>query len=271
MSTGLTAEERWAAAAADGPAAIGGTLAPSALLDAYRNGLFPFPTDDPEVIRTNTVLYQQQVADGQLPVLGDPGKADLYGITWWNPDPRPVIPRGGVHLSRSLRRRLRTRLHWSTTCNTAFAEVLEACAEGRTPAWLTDEYRTALSVLHRTGWAHSIEVWEGDELIGGLFGLGFGPIFSADSAFRRRPGAAQVAVADLDARLADSTVRCIDVQWQSPYLADLGAVPTPRAEYLRLLPGEFTRLRLAAGRRSPGRDGEHVAAGSSRPPSTSGK
>ncbi|MEU5396112.1 leucyl/phenylalanyl-tRNA--protein transferase [Streptomyces tibetensis] len=262
------AVHRWSICPADSPVAVGGSVTPTALLAAYQEGLFPFPADDSDTVLANALLYGADVADGRVAVLDGPEEANPYAITWWHPDPRLLIPQGGIHLVRSLRRTLR-RSQWTTTCNTAFSHVVRACAKGRTPAWLTEDYRRALDELHKAGWAHSVEVWERGELVGGVFGLAFGATFSADSAFRRRSGAAQAALAELDARLAGTGVAHIDVQWDSPYLRDLGARPVPRDAFLKLLTCEPTPIRIDGGPREVARLGApSVTAGSVPEPPT---
>ena len=114
-------------------------------------------------------------------------RADPYWVAWWSPDPRPVIGVGHVHLGRNVRKRLR-RDAPATSADAAFGQVAEECRAGREPRWLTDPLLETLTVLHGQGWAHSIEVWQDDELVGGAIGIGIGGVISGDSLFGRQPG-----------------------------------------------------------------------------------
>ncbi|HXL88423.1 MAG TPA: hypothetical protein VN969_05470 [Streptosporangiaceae bacterium] len=154
--------------------------------------------------------------------------------TWWCPDPRPVIGVDGIHLGRNVRKQLRRNDMW-TTANRSFLEVAERCRTEREPRWLTDTLLESMAELHREGWAHSIEVWLGNDLIGGALGVGIGPVLSGDSIFSRHPDAGRVAVADMAARFAQAGGLAIDAQWDSPYLRSLGAHMLPREQYLRSL------------------------------------
>ncbi len=198
-------------------------LSPASVLGAYRRGIIPLPVSD-EYLRTlNEFRYEDQVAAGAIGLVGD-GGADPYWVAWWSPDPRPVIGAGGVHLGRNVRKRLR-RDALTTSADAAFREVAEACREGREPRWLTDPLLETLVELHGAGWAHSFEVWRGDNLVGGAIGIGIDGIISGDSLFGRQPGAAAISVADMSARLEASGGALIDAQWDGPLLRSLGAVP----------------------------------------------
>ncbi|MER7765477.1 leucyl/phenylalanyl-tRNA--protein transferase [Kitasatospora sp. NPDC096140] len=219
----------------DGPVAFGGTLGPGELMAAYRRGLFPLPAADVYASAYNEAVYGDAVEAGQVPLL--PGGEDPYALAWWSPDPRPVIAADGVRIGSRLARRLRNRSAWWTSADRAFGRVLENCAERRQPAWLTEELMAALTRLHALGAAHSGEVWEGEELIGGVFGVAVGAVLSLDSMFHRRPDAARVAVADLGARFGAVGGRLLDVQWDGPHVRSLGAQPLARSRYLAELAG----------------------------------
>lgn len=236
-----------ARAPADAPAAFGADLGPDALLAAYRCGLFPMPAADDYASAFNEARFEEAVAAGEVALLPGAGD-DPYALAWWSPDPRPVIDPGGVRLGRHLARRLRNRLEWWTSADRAFGEVLAACAAGRQPPWLTDGLRSSLGLLHERGAAHSVEVWEGGELVGGVFGVAVGPVLSLDSMFHRRPDAARVAVADLAARFRAAGGLLLDAQWDGPHIRSLGAAPIPRSRYLAELatPAEVGQLPLGA-------------------------
>jgi leucyl/phenylalanyl-tRNA---protein transferase len=238
----------------DAPVAFCADLSPASVLGACRRGIIPLPVSD-EYFRTlNEFRYEDQVAAGTIGIVGDEG-ADPYWVAWWSPDPRPVIGAGDVHLGRNVRKRLR-RDELATSADAAFREVGEACREGREQRWLTDPLLDTLTELHGAGWAHSVEVWRGDELVGGAMGIGLGGIISGDSLFGRQPGAAAIAVADMSARLVTAGGALIDAQWDGPLLRSLGAAPMPRQRYLALLdrplePLSLPTARLPAGRLLP--------------------
>lgn len=200
--------------------AVGADLSPGMLLAGYRSGLFAMP-------------------DG-----------DLLG--WWSPDPRGVLPPRGVHVSRSLRRALS---RFEVSVDTAFDEVVAACADPRRPhGWISPEYRSAYRTLHDLGWAHSIEVWDtSGELAGGLFGVEIGGLFAGESTFHVSTDASKVAIVALADMLgADGDPRrIIDVQWRTDHLATLGVVEVPRAAYLRALPAALSCGPVLSGATRP--------------------
>jgi leucyl/phenylalanyl-tRNA--protein transferase len=155
-------------------------------------------------------------------------------IGWWSPDPRAVIPLDGLRVARSLRRNLR---RYEVRVDTAFAAVIDACADpGRPHGWISPEIHGAYRTLHDLGWAHSVEAWSRDdgELVGGLYGLAIGGLFAGESMFHRRTDASKAALVGLVGLLRDDGVagRLLDVQWQTPHLASLGAVEVGRADYV---------------------------------------
>lgn len=192
-----------------GVVAVGGDLEPGTLLAAYRSGLFPMPV-------------------GRRGELG-----------WWSPDPRGILPIDALMVSRSLRRSCR---RFEVRIDTAFEEVIEACADPTRPdGWITPEVSAAYIRLHRLGWAHSIETWDPEtgELVGGLYGVAIGGLFAGESMFHRRTDASKVALVRLVDLMNDSELlgrhRMLDVQWVTPHLDRLGAQAMPRVRYLKLL------------------------------------
>jgi leucyl/phenylalanyl-tRNA---protein transferase len=218
---------------AEGPVAFCADLGPASVLGASRRGIFPMPAADDFFRGLNEIRYEDQVAAGAIAIVGE-DRDDPYLAAWWSPDPRLVIGPDGVHLGRNVRKRLRHDA-LTTTANTAFRQVAEACRAGREPRWLTDPLLGSLTELHAAGWAHSIEVWLGEDLVGGALGIGIGGVLSGDSLFGSHPGAAAIAVADMRARLAAAGGTVIDAQWDGPFLRSLGAVPVKRDHYLALL------------------------------------
>jgi leucyl/phenylalanyl-tRNA--protein transferase len=230
------------------PVAIGGRLDPATVIGGYRHGVFAMPAGSPAEIEVNHFLHEDAVAAGTTVVLDSP-LPDPYALTWWSPDPRPVIPYGRFAKPRSLMRLLRNRLTWTTTANQAFDRVLAECRRDRTPEWLTEELCECMLQLNELGWAHSVEVWDGDELVGGAVGVGTGAVFSLDTCFHRQTNASKVALLDMEHRLAGTGVTLLDVEWHSDRTERLGARPVPRQDFLAALAsGGGGPVRLADGR-----------------------
>ena len=183
---------------------VGADLEPATLVAAYSRGLFPMPLKP----------------DGR--------------IAWWSPPERGVLELDGLIVRRSLRRSCR---RYEIRVDTAFADVVTACADpGRPHGWIDSQMRAAYVRLHRAGFAHSVEAWSGDELVGGLYGVAIGGLFAGESMFYRRRDASKVALVALVDGLRDGCRRLIDVQWPTPHLYSLGVGVIPRNEYLRRLP-----------------------------------
>jgi leucyl/phenylalanyl-tRNA--protein transferase len=197
---------------------VGGDLAPGTLLAAYRAGLFPMGL----------------------------GRGGRRPIGWWSPDPRGVLPLDGLRVSRSLRR---SRARFEVRLDTAFADVVAACADpARSGRWITREVAAAYRSLHELGWAHSVECWHDGRLAGGLYGIAVGGLFAGESMFHRETDASKVALVALVELLAadGDQRRLLDVQWRTGHLASLGVVEVPRPEYLRRL-AEALRAPLPPG------------------------
>ena len=182
--------------------AAGADLEPSTLVDAYRVGAFPMPVD------------------GLL--------------RWWSPMYRGVLRPGDLRISRSLRRSMR---RYQVTADTAFEAVIDACADRARPgAWIDDSIRDAYVRLHRLGWTHSVEVWDGPDLVGGLYGVAVGGLFAGESMFHRATDASKVALVELVRRWSGpGEPWLIDTQWSTPHLASLGVSELPRIDYLTLI------------------------------------
>jgi leucyl/phenylalanyl-tRNA---protein transferase len=218
-----------------GPVAVGGDLDVPTLLGAYRRGIFPWPAGNAEEAAELERRFGAAVRAGAIPSLS-PGRAPGLELPWWDPDPRAVIPVDAVHVSRSLRARLR-RCGWTTTLDRRFAAVVRHCAQGRASAWITPELAAAYQDLHRIGVARSIEVWDGGELIGGMYGVLAGAVFSGESMFHRRDDASKVALADMALRLRHGGASVLDIQFTTAHLLSMGAVEIPRSRFRALLAG----------------------------------
>lgn len=208
--------------------AVGGPLDSATVLAAYRAGCFPWPSGDR---RTAAQLRRQ----GREMVAADV-VVDLGGdraLPWVSPDPRAVVDPAALHVPRSLRQRLR-RCGWTCTLDADFPGVLAGCA-GRRSTWITPAMAAAYTDLHAAGHAHSVEVWEGGRLVGGLYGVLTGGVFSGESMFHRSTDGSKVAVVDLSRRLREAGVVLLDTEEPSPHLAVMGQRLMARADYLRVL------------------------------------
>ena len=175
-------------------------LAPEWLRLAYSRGYFPMP--DPESDE----------------------------ILWFHPDPRAIIPLDGLHVSRSLKRSLRRqRFTWSI--NRDFAGVIRACAD-RKETWIDDRFIAAYTRLHHEGEAHSLEVWQDDKLVGGLYGVSMGGAFFAESKFHRVTDASKAALYYLVQHMKQREMSLLEVQFITEHLRTLGAITIPRSDYL---------------------------------------
>lgn len=191
-----------------GLAAPGGALDPQLVLGAYAVGVFP-------------------MADGR----------DADEVYWVEPRERAILPLDGFHLSGSLRKTI-AHDRFRVTADAAFPQILRLCAESvpnRPDTWINPQIEDAFNALHALGFAHSIEVWDGDTLAGGLYGLALGRAFFGESMVSRARDASKVAIAWLVARLRVGGFSLLDCQFMTDHLASLGAVEIPRADYLVLL------------------------------------
>ncbi len=187
-------------------------------------------------------LLLRAYAAGIFPMADSRDAGDLY---WVEPRQRAIIPLEGFHMSRSLERTLRSD-RFSVTCDTAFEAVVAACAE-RPQTWINADIETAVVALHRQGHAHSIEVWSGDRLTGGLYGVRLGGAFFGESMFSKERDASKVALAWLVARLKAGRFQLLDCQIMTEHLRSLGAVEIPKADYCVLLSAAIGAAGSAAG------------------------
>ena len=191
----------------EGLVAIGGDVSPERLLLAYAQGIFPWPS-------------------GDLPLL------------WFSPDPRSVLTLDTFHMPRSLERAAR-RTRLNIRADSSFAQVIESCAEvpraTQDGTWITDELRGGYLALHQLGHAHSVEAFDGDTLVGGLYGVSLGKAFFGESMFTRESDASKIAFLTLMAQLDRWGFSLIDCQVQTDHLRRFGATDWPRSRFLRTL------------------------------------
>ena len=180
--------------------------------------------------RLDPRLLLQGYATGIFPMADSRDADELF---WVEPRQRAIIPLDGFHLSRSLKRTIRSDV-FSVTRDRDFAGVIAACAD-REETWINDELEHAMISLHGSGHAHSIEVWSGERLVGGLYGVKLGRAFFGESMFSRATDASKVALAWLVARLKAGNFALLDCQFMTEHLASLGAVNIPRETYVALL------------------------------------
>lgn len=186
----------------NGLLAAGGALTPSFLLPAYRAGIFPWYLPDEPIL-------------------------------WWSPDPRMVLFPQELHIPRSLAKVLRNR-SYTIRYDTAFLEVMEACAaprQGVSGTWISNEILQGYSDLHFQGYAHSIETWVDDELVGGLYGVAIGGVFYGESMFARQPDASKIAFAHFVPWLAQAGFQMIDCQMRTDHLSRFGGREIGRAQF----------------------------------------
>ena len=186
----------------NGLLAMGGDLAPTTLVSAYAQGIFPWFSDDEEIL-------------------------------WWTPCPRLVLESGGIHVSRSMRKCLR-HSDWTLRYDQAFSEVIQHCAtiaRSSNGTWITEEMQGAYQTLHEMGVAHSVEVYEAEQLIGGLYGVLLGKMFFGESMFSLRSNASKVAFIALSKACAQGGVKLIDCQVDNPHLLSLGATSMRRKDF----------------------------------------
>jgi leucyl/phenylalanyl-tRNA--protein transferase len=177
-------------------------LTPDVLIMAYQQGYFPMAETDGE-------------------------------IYWHSPDPRAIIPLDGVKISHSLRKLLRKN-PYTIRFDSSFYDVIVACSERR-ETWISEEVIDSYTRLHQMGFAHSVEAWEGETLVGGLYGVALGGAFFGESMFSRKDNASKLAFVALVERLNTQKFVLLDSQYLNPYIESLGGIEIPRGEYLRRL------------------------------------
>jgi leucyl/phenylalanyl-tRNA--protein transferase len=198
-------DPRWATA--EGLLAVGGDLSPERLVLAYQLGIFPWYGEEEPIM-------------------------------WWSPDPRCVLIPENVYVSRRLERVIKQQ-RFQLTCNRAFEQVVEACADVRVKqgeeTWLIAEMQTAYQRLYDLGFAHSVEAWSGDELVGGLYGVALGKFMFGESMFHTQPNASKVILAQLARHLRREDFALLDCQVPNPHLISMGACHIAREDFLASL------------------------------------
>ena len=189
----------------NGLLAIGGDLSPKRIINAYKNGIFPwFSTGEPPL--------------------------------WWSPNPRTIINTQDVRINKTIRKFLK-KSPYRVSVNQAFEEVIEYCADApfrSEETWILPEMVESYVKLHQLGFAHSIEVWQEEELVGGLYGIAINGFFSGESMFYRKPNASKLALIALAQNLDASGVTFIDCQLMNPFLEQMGAKEVTRQGFIEL-------------------------------------
>lgn len=194
-------------ATSEGIVAVGGNLSPGMVLSAYRQGIFPwFSENDP--------------------------------ILWWSPDPRFVLLPEELHISKSMKRIINKNI-FTVTFDRAFSEVLLRCSKierkGQDGTWITEDMLIAYNTLHEIGYAHSVETWQDDQLVGGLYGISLGKCFFGESMFSTVSNASKRALIHLRNFLAEKDFLFIDCQVYTPHLSSMGARDIPRSLFYSML------------------------------------
>jgi len=190
----------------DGLLAAGGCLSTQRLINAYKQGIFPWYSEDSPIL-------------------------------WWAPNPRLVVFPEKLHISKSLQKTLRKQIY-QISFDSAFTQVIEACAaprQGETGTWLSQDMQQAYRQLHHTGYAHSIETWHNNELVGGLYGIALGKVFFGESMFHTKTDASKVAFVSLVQQLSVWGYQLIDCQVHTSHLSSLGAEEIKRSQFCDLL------------------------------------
>ena len=209
MLTGLTPDIPFPdvkKATPDGLVAVGGDLSPERLLSAYRQGIFPWYSENQPIL-------------------------------WWSLDPRGIIPLEGFYAGSTLRKVLKQKI-FEIRINTAFEDVMRACAvrpDGSESGWIMEEMISAYTKLHQLGFAYSVESWRNKKLVGGVYGIAIGGLFAAESMFYQESNASKAALAALVERMKERGFTLLDCQMVTEITKRMGAIEISRAEYLRKL------------------------------------
>ncbi len=190
----------------EGLVAVGGNLSPERLLTAYKNGIFPWYSENQPIL-------------------------------WWSLDPRGIIPLDGFHIGATLTKVLKRKI-FEIKINTAFEDVMRACAvrsDGSESGWITEEMISAYTELHRLGNAHSIESWRNGKLVGGVYGIAIGGLFAAESMFYLESNASKIALTALVERMKETGFTLFDCQMVTNVTKRMGAIEISREEYLKQL------------------------------------
>ena len=193
---------------AEGILCVGGDLSVETLVDAYCHGIFPWPVEVEDL-------------DEEL-------------LVWWSPDPRAIVDWEMFRIPRRLERKIRNS-DWTITSDKKFPEVIQGCAtennrQGNT--WINEDITNAYYALHLAGYAHSVEVLAGEELIGGIYGVAIGGMFAAESMFYRKPTASKIALTVLLAHLRSRGFKLFDIQQMTPHMESCGAIHVDRNNFL---------------------------------------
>jgi len=189
----------------NGLLALGGDLSPQRLVSAYQQAIFPWFNEGEEIM-------------------------------WWSPNPRAIIPINDIHINRTLKKVINKKT-FTVSVNKAFDEVLDYCADApfrSEDTWIIPSMEVAYKHLHQLGFAHSIEVWCDDELVGGLYGVAINGFFSGESMFYKCANASKIALVTLSTLFKEAGIPFIDCQIINPFLSDMGCIELPRDKFITL-------------------------------------
>lgn len=187
----------------DGLLAFGGKLNPEFIVEAYSRGIFPWYNEEEPIL-------------------------------WWSPNPRSVFFVDKIKLSKSMKKFLRKH-NYRVSFDESFQEVIEACAKTREQTWISSEFINTYTKLHKEGIAHSVEVWNGEKLVGGLYGINLGKMFYGESMFSKESNTSKLALVTLAGFLKEKGYKIIDCQVHNPHLESIGAVEISREEFLWIM------------------------------------
>jgi leucyl/phenylalanyl-tRNA--protein transferase len=208
----------------EGIVALGGNLEPQNILEAYRNGIFPWPISAPEADESDYEADNEAENDEEYP------------LAWFSPHPRAILEFDQIHVPRSLKR-AQNQGAYEFTVNQAFDQVILHCQKtprpGQHGTWITEEMQEAYRLLHRLGIAHCVEAWGPDKkLVGGIYGVNVDGAFAGESMFHHAPNASKLALLHLASHLKSRGLAWMDIQMMTPHLKALGAREISRDEFL---------------------------------------
>jgi leucyl/phenylalanyl-tRNA--protein transferase len=222
----------------EGVVALGGNLEPQNVIEAYRNGIFPWPISPPDSSEPNKNDDETEEFDEKFDENSEDDDEDTdseYPLAWFSPHPRAILEFDQIHIPRSLKR-AQNQGTYQFTLNSAFDQVILSCQKtprpGQRGTWITEEMQEAYCRLHQMKIAHSAEAWQDGKLVGGIYGVNVDGAFAGESMFHHAPNASKLALLFLADHLKSRGLNWMDIQMMTPHLLALGAREISRDEYL---------------------------------------